>query len=74
MTALLQVSNVAKNFSGLRAVAGANYRHEQNYLDTYAFALTVQDEAGCQQPSHGLLYAVEKHGYTAPVEIPWPAP
>jgi len=25
--------------STFRAVAGANYRHEQNYLDTYAFAM-----------------------------------
>ena len=23
-------------------------------------------------PSHGLLYGVEKHGYTQPIEIPWP--
>ena len=31
--------------STFRAVAGANYRHEQNYLDTYAFALTRQEIA-----------------------------
>lgn len=30
------------------------------------------DEAGCAQPSHGLLYTVEKHGYTDPASIPWP--
>lgn len=30
------------------------------------------DEPGCPQPSNGLLYTVEKHGYTEPVEIPWP--
>jgi len=32
------------------------------------------DEAGCSLPSNGLLYTVEKHGYTDPVAIPWPAP
>ncbi|MBL9199218.1 MAG: hypothetical protein JNL39_01875 [Opitutaceae bacterium] len=31
--------------SHFRAVAGANYRHEQNYLDTYAYALTQQEIA-----------------------------
>lgn len=35
---------------------------------------TFTDEAGCRQASKGLLYTVEKHGYTDPVEIPWPAP
>jgi hypothetical protein len=32
------------------------------------------DVAGCAQPSSGLLYTVEKHGYTDPVSIPWPEP
>ncbi len=32
------------------------------------------DEAGCPFLSNGLLYTVEKHGYTDPVTIPWPAP
>lgn len=30
------------------------------------------DEPGCATPSSGLLYTVEKHGYTDPVQIPWP--
>jgi len=30
------------------------------------------DESGCSAPSSGLLYAVEKHGYTDPIPIPWP--
>ncbi len=34
--------------------------------------LTVTDEPGCQLPSRGLLYIAEKHGYSDPVEIPWP--
>ncbi len=32
----------------------------------------IQDESGCSAPSHARLYAVEKHGYTLWVEIPWP--
>lgn len=35
---------------------------------------TFRDEAGCPAPSGGKLYAVEKHGYTRPVDIPWPLP
>jgi len=34
--------------------------------------LSVQDEAGCTEPSHARIYGVEKHGYTAWVTIPWP--
>ena len=34
--------------------------------------LIVRDEAGCDEPSHGRLYLVEKHGYVGPVEIQWP--
>lgn len=30
------------------------------------------DEKGCAGQSSGKLYTVEKHGYTDPVEIPWP--
>jgi hypothetical protein len=30
------------------------------------------DEGGCTGQSSGLLYTVEKHGYTQPVAIPWP--
>lgn len=30
------------------------------------------DASGCALTSNGLLYTVEKHGYTDPVEIPWP--
>jgi hypothetical protein len=35
---------------------------------SYVFA----DEGGCAGSSSGLLYTVEKHGYTDPVTIPWP--
>jgi hypothetical protein len=43
-------------------------------VGSYATIITIHDESGCSQPSHGRLYAVEKHGYTRWVEIPWPAP
>ena len=33
---------------------------------------TIADEPGCSGPSEGKLYTVEKHGYTDPVDIPWP--
>ena len=36
--------------------------------------LVVEDEAGCSEPSSGVMYLVEKHGYSGPVTIPWPAP
>jgi len=34
----------------------------------------VKDEEGCNGPSYGKLYTVEKHGFSYPVDIPWPAP
>lgn len=49
---------------------------EERYLfivvatDTTSYEFT--DESGCSQESGGLLYTVEKHGYTDPVRIPWP--
>lgn len=33
---------------------------------------TFTDEAGCGTPSSARLYTAEKHGYSDPVEIPWP--
>ncbi len=35
-------------------------------------AAVIEDQAGCSEPSHARLYAVEKHGYTPWIEIPWP--
>ena len=32
----------------------------------------ITDQPGCNEASHARLYGVEKHGYTTPVEIPWP--
>ena len=30
------------------------------------------DQSGCEEKSHARVYGVEKHGYTLPVEVPWP--
>jgi hypothetical protein len=34
--------------------------------------ITVQDDPGCDKPSGALLYTAEKHGYSDPVQVPWP--
>lgn len=39
---------------------------------TYDTFYEFTDETGCSSDSNGLLYTVEKHGYTEPVKIPWP--
>ncbi len=41
-------------------------------VGAYQTVAEVTDEPGCAVPSHGRLVAAEKHGYTQPVEIPWP--
>ncbi len=41
---------------------------------TYHTSVEITDEPGCAAPSRARLLAAEKHGYTLPVEIPWPAP
>jgi hypothetical protein len=33
---------------------------------------TITDESGCRGTSSALLYVAEKHGYTDPVQVPWP--
>ncbi len=43
-------------------------------VGSYETVVAIADEAGCSEPSHARLYAVEKHGYSQPVEISWPAP
>ncbi|OGO14600.1 MAG: hypothetical protein A2030_08400 [Chloroflexi bacterium RBG_19FT_COMBO_50_10] len=42
-------------------------------IGSWETIVTVQDESGCLEPSHARVYGVEKHGYTAWVEAPWPA-
>jgi hypothetical protein len=45
-----------------------------SYPDQDSTSYTVRDEEGCAQPSSGKLYTVEKHGFSEPAIIPWPAP
>lgn len=45
-----------------------------SYPDQFTTSYTVHDEAGCPQPSEGVLYTVEKHGFSKPAKIPWIAP
>lgn len=45
-----------------------------SYPDQYTTSYTVRDEPGCPLPSEGVLYTVEKHGFSQPAQIPWPAP
>ncbi len=42
-------------------------------VGSYATQVNIQDEWGCSQASHARVTAAEKHGYTAFVEVPWPA-
>jgi hypothetical protein len=41
-------------------------------LQTPDTEITLVDEPSCKGNSGGRLYAFEKHGYTDPVQIPWP--
>ncbi len=43
-----------------------------SFPDQYQTTYTVTDDSSCSIPSGGMLYAVEKHGYTNPVTIQWP--
>lgn len=45
-----------------------------SFPDQDSMTYTVRDEPGCAQPSSGKLYTVEKHGFSEPAIIPWPAP
>ncbi len=53
---------------------GAYIWWTDSYPDQYSTSFTVKDEAGCAQPSSGNLYTVEKHGFSDPAIINWPAP
>jgi hypothetical protein len=41
-------------------------------VHTDGTSYTFLDERTCDGESKGRLYAVEKHGYTDPITIPWP--
>lgn len=53
---------------------GAYIWWTDSYPDQYSTSYTVKDEAGCAQASSGKLYTVEKHGFSEPAIINWPAP
>lgn len=40
--------------------------------DQYTTSYTVTDDNTCSSPSSGVIYTVEKHGFSEPVSIPWP--
>ena len=41
-------------------------------VGAYGPQVTVTDEPGCSEPSHGRVFFSEKHGYAGPSSIPWP--
>jgi len=43
-----------------------------SFPDQFTTAYTVLDQTGCNYPSSGKIYTVEKHGYSQPVIISWP--
>jgi hypothetical protein len=45
-----------------------------SYPDQFETEYAVKDEEGCVAESYGRIYTVEKHGYSDPVDIPWPKP
>ena len=42
-------------------------------MATSADHVTVTDQAGCSEPSHGRVFLSVKDGYTSPAEINWPS-
>jgi hypothetical protein len=41
-------------------------------LATNSLEVSFVDEPGCSEPSRGQVIVQDKHGFTAPAEIPWP--
>lgn len=41
-------------------------------VQTDETAYTIRDDQDCKEKASGLLYTAEKHGYSDPVQIPWP--
>lgn len=44
-----------------------------SFTDQYTTSYSVKDQEGCVGTSSGVIYTVEKHGYTDPATIPWPS-
>ena len=43
-----------------------------SFPNQYTTNYSVTDMKGCNGPSYGSIFTVEKHGYSQPVSIPWP--
>lgn len=43
-----------------------------SFPDQYTTSYSVEDEPGCPALSGGVIYTVEKHGYSQPQPITWP--
>ncbi len=43
-----------------------------SFDNQFTTSYSVIDDDSCQSPSSGVIYTVEKHGYTDPATIPWP--
>ncbi len=43
-----------------------------SFPNQYTTTYSVLDQTGCKAPSSGVIYTVEKHGYSQPSTIPWP--
>ena len=41
-------------------------------IGAYRPQVTIKDEPGCKEKSHGRVFFSEKHGYAGPTEINWP--
>jgi len=44
-----------------------------SFDDQYTTSYTVEDDDGCVASSSGVIYTVEKHGFSEPATIPWPS-
>ncbi len=44
----------------------------KSFEDQFTTSYTVIDDGSCIFPSSGVIYTVEKHGFSKPVTIPWP--
>jgi len=42
-------------------------------IGSWTNSTSLTDQSGCEEKSHARVYGVEKHGYTFPVEVPWPS-
>jgi hypothetical protein len=56
----------------IEATLCENGHRYDTVVATDSASFTFTDKTDCSGASGGKLYAVEKHGYTHPVQIPWP--